>query len=99
MKDAAANLSQNELKKKENVTSYILCALDPNIKSNDICLERTKIQVIKQSPTVLSQLKDMPRTILRAVILESLYNRALNDISYRNILIYREQRNKLLFLR
>jgi hypothetical protein len=88
LKDAATNLSQNELKKKENVSSYVLCALDPNIKSNDICLERTKVRVIKQSPTVLSQSKDMPRTILRAVILESLYTRALNDIDYARIFWY-----------
>ncbi|MEP0266712.1 GTPase-associated system all-helical protein GASH [Dokdonia sp.] len=88
LKDAATNLSQNELKKKENVSSYVLCAFDPNIDANEICLEKTKTRVIKQSPTVLSQSNDTPRTILRAVILESLYTRALNDIDYARIFWY-----------
>ncbi|WP_350288500.1 GTPase-associated system all-helical protein GASH [uncultured Croceitalea sp.] len=88
LKDAATNLSQNELKKKENVSSYVLCAFDPNIPVTEACLEKTKERVIKQSPTVLSQSSDMPRTILRAVILESLYTRSLNDIDYARIFWY-----------
>jgi len=88
LKDAATNLSQNELKKKENVSSYVLCAFDPNIPTTEACLEKTKERVIKQSPTVLSQSSDLPRTILRAVILESLYTRALNDIEYARIFWY-----------
>jgi len=88
LKDAATNLSQNELKKKNNVSRYVLCAFDPNIDANEVCLDKVKARVIKQSPTVLSQSKDMPRTILRAVILESLYTRALNDIDYARIFWY-----------
>ena len=85
LKNAATNLSQNELKKKENVINYTLCAFDPNIAETEVCLIKTKERVIKQSPTVLSQSNDTPRTILRAVILESLYTRALNNIDYARI--------------
>lgn len=88
LKDAATNLSKNELKKKDNVARYVLSAFDPNINSNEDCLEKTKAHVIKQSPTVLSQSGDSPRTILRAVILESLYTRAVNDIDYARIFWY-----------
>lgn len=86
LKEAANNLSKSVLKKKENLPPYILAAFDPNVDASDPTLERTKELVIKQSPTVLSQSKDTPRTILRAVVLESLYTRALNDPEYARII-------------
>lgn len=86
LKEAATNLSKSELKKKEKLPAYILTAFDPNISSDEPTLEKTKELVIKQSPTVLSQSKDTPRTILRAVILEALYTRAINDMEYARIL-------------
>ncbi len=86
LKEAATNLSKSELKKKVKLPAYILTAFDPNISSDEPTLEKTKELVIKQSPTVLSQSKDTPRTILRAVILEALYTRAMNDMDYARIL-------------
>ena len=86
LKEAANSLSKSEFKKKSKLPSYILTAFDPNINSDDPGLEKTKELVTKQSPTVLSQSGDTPRTILRAVILEALYTKAKNNIEYARIL-------------
>lgn len=88
LKDAATSLSKSEFRKKENIVKYTLTAIDPNIDASELALEKAKNHIEKQSPTLLSHSKDTPRTILRALILEALYTRALNDIDYARIIWY-----------
>lgn len=85
LKEAATSLSKSEFRKKENVIKYTLAAFDPDIPASEPVLLKAKEHVEKQSPTVLTQSGDLPRTTLRAVILEALYTRALNDLDYARI--------------
>lgn len=86
LKVASSSLSKSVFRKKDQVIKYTLVAFDPDIDPNEPALRKTEELVKKQSPTILSHSKDKPRTILRAVILEALYTRALNDIDYARII-------------
>lgn len=86
LKEAANNLSKSVFRKKDQVIKYTLVAFDPDIDPDEPALRKVEELVEKLSPTVLSHSKDMPRTVLRAVILESLYTRAMNDPAYASII-------------
>lgn len=86
LKVAASSLSKSVFHKKDWVIKYTLVAFDPDIDPNEPALKNAEELIKKQSPTILSHSKDKPRTILRSVILESLYTRALNDIEYARII-------------
>lgn len=86
LKAAATSLSKSELNKIKNVVKYTLVAIDKDIAATEPLFETIKEYVQKQSMTVLSKSNDAPITTYRAVALEALYTRAINNIKYAQII-------------
>lgn len=86
LKDAANGLSKGELKNLNKVVGYTLVVLDKDIPVDETLLEIIKGYIQKKSATVLSKSKDTPITTYRAVALEALYTRAMNNVDYARVI-------------
>ena len=86
LKKASSSLSKSEFRKFEKAIPYILAGFDPNISSSDPTIVKVESLITKESPTLLSQSNDSPRTIIRAVILESLYTKAKGNSDFARLI-------------
>lgn len=72
LKKTASEIAKDISKDKTKILSYTLVALDPEIPANNNLITEVKKLIIDEWPTFLSNSKDTPVTIIRAVLLEVL---------------------------
>lgn len=82
---ASAVLEKKLSKDKSKIPTFILIALDPEIKVTDPNVQEVQELIINKWKTFTSNCKDTPLTYIRAVILETL-EKLSSDINIANIL-------------
>ncbi len=82
LKNLEDTISDLQVKFSEDVSiipRYTLVAIDPNINENEPTLKEVEDLLIIYWKTLRSKYKEIPRNILRGVILNALYNEGINN--------------------
>lgn len=79
LEDAISDLQTKFIEDVSIIPRYTLVAIDPNINEDEPTLKEVEDVLIQYWKTLRSKYKDMPRNILRGVILNALYNEGTNN--------------------